>query len=114
LDLLFGKSYTIHLEYSNILPIQDGPPDPLYLDGLGFLSAYGFALGHCKNKTVKMLRRKSEFFVFMDSVRSSRSEPVEEDKLQLSPFDEYLQVLLDMKITSNVSRKQRKHHLILN
>ncbi|XP_059906455.1 formin-binding protein 1 homolog isoform X17 [Gadus macrocephalus] len=48
-----------------------------------------------------MLRRKSEFFVFMDSVRSSRSEPVEEDKLQSSPFDEYLQVLLDMKITSN-------------
>ncbi|CAL8235179.1 unnamed protein product [Boreogadus saida] len=38
----------------------------------------------------------------MDSVRSSRSEPVEEDKLQLSPFDEYLQVLLDMKITSNL------------
>ena len=59
-----------------------------------------------------MLRRKSEFFVFMDSVRSSRSEHAEEDKSQLSPFDEYLQVLLDMKITSNVSRKLMSHKLI--
>ena len=71
-------------------------------------------LHRATNKTVKMLRRKSEFFVFMDSVRASRSEPAEGDRSQLSPFDEYLQVLLDMKITSNVSRKEMNHKLILN
>lgn len=59
-----------------------------------------------------MLRRKSEFFVFMDNVRSAKSETAEEDKSQLSPFEEYLQVLLDMKITSTVSRKKRNNKLI--
>lgn len=50
-----------------------------------------------------MLRRKSEFFDFMDNIRTSKSESAEPDKSQLSPFEEYLQVLLDMKITSTVS-----------
>ncbi|XP_034752186.1 formin-binding protein 1 isoform X5 [Etheostoma cragini] len=48
-----------------------------------------------------MLRRRSEFFVFMDSVRSSKSETDEQkEEHQLSPFEEYLQVLLQMKLAS--------------
>ncbi|KAM3874520.1 formin-binding protein 1 [Diretmus argenteus] len=51
-------------------------------------------------RTVTMLRRRSEFFVFLDSVRSEKSDPGKNDEPQLSPFEEYLQVLLQMKITS--------------
>ncbi|XP_034997553.1 formin-binding protein 1 isoform X4 [Hippoglossus stenolepis] len=48
-----------------------------------------------------MLRRKSEFFVFLDSVRSVKSEKEEQnEENQLSPYEEYLQVLLQMKMTS--------------
>ncbi|XP_029024357.1 formin-binding protein 1 isoform X20 [Betta splendens] len=47
-----------------------------------------------------MLRRKSEFFVFLDSVRSVTSEKDEQkEERQLSPYEEYLQVLLQMKMT---------------
>ncbi|XP_035847072.1 formin-binding protein 1 isoform X5 [Sander lucioperca] len=47
-----------------------------------------------------MLRR-SEFFVFMDSVRSLKSETEEQkEEHQRSPFEEYLQVLLQMKLAS--------------
>ncbi|XP_077399048.1 formin-binding protein 1 isoform X9 [Vanacampus margaritifer] len=43
-----------------------------------------------------MLRRRSEFFIFLDS------PPVklEKDGRKLSPYEEYLQVLLQMKMTS--------------
>lgn len=55
-----------------------------------------------------MLRRKSEFFVFLDSIRSVKSEKVErQEECQLRPFEEYLQVLLQMKMTSAVS--EQKH-----
>ncbi|XP_039635061.1 formin-binding protein 1 isoform X3 [Perca fluviatilis] len=48
-----------------------------------------------------MLRRRSEFFVFMDSVRSQKSETEEQkEEHQLSPFEEYLQMLLQMKLAS--------------
>lgn len=51
-----------------------------------------------------MLRRRSEFFVFLDGVRSAKPEREEpkEERL-LSPYEEYLQVLLQMKMTSSVS-----------
>ncbi|XP_076614812.1 formin-binding protein 1 isoform X5 [Chaetodon auriga] len=52
-------------------------------------------------KTVTMLRRRSEFFVFLDNVRSVKSEKEEQkEEEQLSPYEEYLQVLLQMKMTS--------------
>ncbi|XP_032394846.1 formin-binding protein 1 isoform X21 [Etheostoma spectabile] len=48
-----------------------------------------------------MLRRRSEFFVFMDSVRSLKLETEEQkEEHQLTPFEEYLQVLLQMKLAS--------------
>ncbi|TKS84656.1 Formin-binding protein 1 [Collichthys lucidus] len=49
-----------------------------------------------------MLRRRSEFFVFLDSVRSVKSEKEERERegRQSRPFEEYLQVLLQMKMTS--------------
>lgn len=51
-----------------------------------------------------MLRRKSEFFIFLDSVRSVKSEKDEQkEERQLSPYEEYLQVLLQMKMTIAVS-----------
>lgn len=54
-----------------------------------------------------MLRRKSEFFVFLDSVRSVKSEKEEQkEEDQLSPYEEYLQVLLQMRMTSAVSEQK--------
>lgn len=53
-----------------------------------------------------MLRRRSEFFVFLDnalSVKAEREEPKEEEEQKLGPFEDYLQVLLQMKMTSAVS-----------
>lgn len=68
-----------------------------------------FFLPCCRMKTVTMLRRRSEFFVFLDSVRSVRSEKEEQkEELQLSPYEEYLQVLLQMKMTSAVSAQRNK------
>lgn len=51
-----------------------------------------------------MLRRKSEFFVFLESVRSSKAEETEEPKEEpASAYEEYLQLLMQMKTTSGVS-----------
>ncbi|XP_061589790.1 formin-binding protein 1 isoform X13 [Cololabis saira] len=53
-------------------------------------------------KAVTMLRRKSDFFVFLDNVLSVKTE-VEEQKDEEhtpSPFEEYVQNLLQMKMTS--------------
>lgn len=59
-----------------------------------------------------MLRRKSEFFVFLDSVRSVKSEKEEQKEEQpLSPCEEYLHLLLQMKMTSNVSGQRSKMSL---
>lgn len=55
-------------------------------------------------KTVTMLRRRSEFFVFLDGVRSVKSEKEEQkEEPPLSPYEEYLHVLMQMKMTSAVS-----------
>ncbi|XP_039856834.1 formin-binding protein 1 homolog isoform X9 [Simochromis diagramma] len=52
-------------------------------------------------KTVTMLRRRSEFFVFLDSALSVITQKEEQkEEPPLSPSDEYLQVLLQMKTTS--------------
>ncbi|XP_063334244.1 formin-binding protein 1 homolog isoform X13 [Pelmatolapia mariae] len=52
-------------------------------------------------KTVTMLRRRSEFFVFLDSALSVITQKEEQkEEPPLSPCDEYLQVLLQMKTTS--------------
>ncbi|XP_076742796.1 formin-binding protein 1 homolog isoform X10 [Maylandia zebra] len=52
-------------------------------------------------KTVTMLRRRSEFFVFLDSALSVSTQKEEQkEEPPLSPSDEYLQVLLQMKTTS--------------
>ncbi len=54
-----------------------------------------------------MLRRRSEFFVFLDSARSAKLEKEEQqEETQLSPYEEYLHVLLQMKITSAVSEQK--------
>lgn len=60
-----------------------------------------------------MFRRKSlsaELFVFLDSVRSVTSEREEQ---QLSPSEEYLQALLQMKMTSAVSEQSSKATLAI-
>lgn len=63
-----------------------------------------FLLLCSRMKTVTMLRRRSEFFVFLDSVRSVKPEKEEQkEEDHLSPYEEYLQVLLQMKMTSAVS-----------
>lgn len=52
-----------------------------------------------------MLRRRSEFFVFLDSALSVITQKEEQkEEPPLSPSDEYLQVLLQMKMTSAVSQ----------
>lgn len=54
-----------------------------------------------------MLRRRSEFFVFLDSARSLKLEKEEQlEERELSPYEEYLQVLLQMKLTSAVSEQK--------
>lgn len=60
-------------------------------------------------RAMTMLRRKSEFLLFLDSVRSVKSEKEErKEERQLSPYEEYLQVLLQMKMTSAVSVQRSK------
>lgn len=49
-----------------------------------------------------MLRRRSEFFLFLDDTRSAKSEKEERPS---SPCEDYLRVLLQMKITSDVSEQ---------
>lgn len=51
-----------------------------------------------------MLRRRSEFFVFLDGMRSKPEEEQKEERPQ-SACEEYLQVLLQMKTTSSVSQQ---------
>lgn len=49
----------------------------------------------------------------MDSVRSQKSETEEQkEEHQLSPFEEYLQMLLQMKLASAVSVKGFLHIFI--
>lgn len=50
-----------------------------------------------------MLRRRSDFFIFLDSSFPGKSEKEDEKEEPLSPYEEYLQVLLQMKMTSAVS-----------
>lgn len=60
-------------------------------------------------KTVAMLRRRSEFFVFLDSVRPGKPEKEEpKEESQLSPYEDYLQLLLQMKFTSAVSETTQR------
>lgn len=49
-----------------------------------------------------MLRRRSEFFLFLDDARSAKSEKEERPS---SPCEDYLRVLLQMKITNDVSEQ---------
>ncbi|XP_029692967.1 formin-binding protein 1 isoform X26 [Takifugu rubripes] len=49
-------------------------------------------------KPVAMLRRRSEFFLFLDDACSAKSEKEERPS---SPCEDYLRVLLQMKITSD-------------
>ncbi|KAM9735841.1 formin-binding protein 1 isoform 22-T22 [Menidia menidia] len=51
---------------------------------------------------MSMLRRKSNFFVFLDNALSVKEEKEEqtEEEPKLGPFEEYLQGLLQMKMTS--------------
>lgn len=51
-----------------------------------------------------MLRRRSEFFVFLDGMRSKPEEEQKEERPQ-SACEEYLQVLLQMRTTSSVSQQ---------
>lgn len=61
-----------------------------------------------------MLRRRSEFFVFLDNVRSVKQEKEEQkEEKQLSPYEDYLQVLLQMKVTSDVSEHRSKLWIVL-
>ncbi|XP_061655408.1 formin-binding protein 1 isoform X16 [Phyllopteryx taeniolatus] len=61
-----------------------------------FLGGFFFSTFYGTVKTAVMLRRRSEFFIFLDN------PPVkpEKDGHKLSPYQEYLQVLLQMKMTS--------------
>lgn len=61
-----------------------------------------------------MLRRRSEFFVFLDNVRSVKQEKEEQkEEKHLSPYEDYLQVLLQMKVTSDVSEHRSKLWIVL-
>ena len=62
----------------------------------------------CRATAVTMLRRRSEFFVFLDSVCTLKPEQeAREEPPPLTPFEEYLQTLLQMKMTSAVSPPSR-------
>lgn len=53
-----------------------------------------------------MLRRRSEFFLFLDDARSSKSGKEEHQEARHpSPCEDYLGVLLQMKMTSDVSEQ---------
>lgn len=53
-----------------------------------------------------MLRRRSEFFLFLDDSRSKKSGKEEhKEERHPSPCDDYLEVLLQMKGTSDVSEQ---------
>lgn len=57
-----------------------------------------------------MLRRRSQFFVFLDNALSVKAEEegaIEGEEVALTPFEEYLQMLLQMKMTSSVSGQRR-------
>ncbi|KAL6096663.1 uncharacterized protein ACO6RY_05933 [Pungitius sinensis] len=55
-----------------------------------------------------MLRRKSEFFVFLESVRSLKADAEEpREEPPPSAYEEYLQLLMQMKTTSGVSERRR-------
>lgn len=53
-----------------------------------------------------MLRRRSEFFLFVDDARSGKSGKEEhKEECHPSPCEDYLGVLLQMKMTSDVSEQ---------
>lgn len=87
----FVKAIQLHQGFYHILFLWDG---------LRLVSCFRVCF---PMKTVTMLRRRSEFFIFLDNVCSVKSE--KEDH-QLSPCDDYLQVLLQMKMTSAVSEQK--------
>lgn len=55
-----------------------------------------------------MLRRRSQFFVFLDNALSvsAEDEGARGEEHVLTPFEEYLQMLLQMKMTSSVSQQK--------
>lgn len=60
-------------------------------------------------RAVSMLRRRSQFFVFLDNALSVSAEDEgarEGEEHILTPFEEYLQMLLQMKMTSSVSQQK--------
>lgn len=80
---------------------------------INFIHGPSFVQSRCV-KTMTMLRRKSEFFVFLDSARSVKSEKeARKEEHQLSPHEEYLQALLQMKMTSAVSEQRCKIILVI-
>lgn len=53
-----------------------------------------------------MLRRRSEFFLFLDEARSGKPGKEEQkEEHHPSPCEDYLGVLLQMKMTSDVSEQ---------
>lgn len=57
-------------------------------------------------KPVAMLRRRSEFFLFLDDTRAGKSGKEEhKEEHHPSPCEDYLGVLLQMKMTSDVSEQ---------
>lgn len=63
-----------------------------------------------------MLRRKSEFFVFLDNVLSVKAEKEEQkdEEHTASVFEEYVQGLLHMKMSSAVSEPRIFAELLLS
>lgn len=49
-----------------------------------------------------MLRRRSEFFLFLDDSHSSQ---LEKEERPTSPCEDYFKVLLQLKMTSDVSEQ---------
>lgn len=53
-----------------------------------------------------MLRRRSEFFLSLDDAHSAKSEKEgRKEERPPNPCEDYLQVLLQMKMTSDVSEQ---------
>lgn len=63
-------------------------------------------MSHSRLEPVAMLRRRSEFFLFLDDARAGKPGKEEQkEEHRPSPCEDYLGVLLQMKMTSDVSEQ---------
>lgn len=104
LFVLPGYNISIAVIFPTRSNLHWGFLHPILLLWDGFESF--FPLTHFHSKPVAMLRRRSEFFLFLDDARSAKSEKEEhKEEHHPSPREDNLGVLLQVKMTSDVSEK---------